>query len=61
MNSLILYASLMMVVISQFTLANSGQKLSSYDTLTTGVTYEFNFTLTKTITSGSSLIISFPS
>lgn len=61
MKSLIFYASLMVGVISQFTLANTGQKLSSSETLTAGVTYELNFTLAKTITSGSSLIISFPS
>lgn len=57
---LLFYAFIVGLVHGQFTLANSGKSLTSYYTLTPGVTYELNFTLTKVITSGSTLILSFP-
>lgn len=58
---LIFYAFLVNLVYGQFTLANTGKTLSSYQTLAPGVTYELNFTLSKVITAGSSLSLSFPS
>lgn len=45
----------------QFTLANTVKSLSSYQTLAPGVSYELNFTLSKVITAGSTLSLSFPS
>lgn len=50
---LVIYAFLVSLVYGQFTLANNAKSLTSYETLSPGVTYELNFTLSKVITAGS--------
>lgn len=59
MKLLIVYAAFIIQIVAQFTLKNIGTKLSSYNTLVTGVTYELNFTINKLIPAGSTLMLTF--
>ena len=47
-------------IVGTFSLVFTSENLSSYETMTTGVKYEINFTLTTIITAGSTFTITFP-
>jgi hypothetical protein len=49
------------IAISQFTLSNTANSLSDNHTLVPNVQYQVNFTLSKIITAGSSIMLTFAS